>query len=80
MANSVFNMLNGNISQKAGFSENLNALKSNPFQFLAQRRLNIPNNMSNPEDIVKFWLDNGTMSQDQFNQLQGRVNQIMGQR
>lgn len=77
MANSIFNMLNQGKAPQMGLMDNLKALQSNPFQFLMQRKLNIPNDMTDPQQIVQHWLNNGTMSQDQFNQLQGKVNQML---
>lgn len=40
--------------------------RSNPMQLLAQR-YNIPNNISNPQDIVQYLLNTGQVSQQQVN-------------
>lgn len=89
MANPIFNMLNkqSNMmnrpqmgSPQMSLMDNLKALQSNPFQFLMQRKLNIPNGMNDPQQIAQYWLSNGTMSQEQLTQLQGKVSQMMGQR
>ena len=54
-----------------------NIFKQNPMQFLLQRRLNIPQNLqNNPQAMVQYLLNTGQMSQAQFNQLQGVVNNI----
>ena len=47
----------------------LNQFKQNPMQILAQRGLNIPNNISrDPQSIVQYMLNNGQISQQQVNQ------------
>ena len=51
----------------------LNQFKSNPMSFLLQRNINIPQQyMNNPEEAVKYLLNNGQMSQEQYN----RINQM----
>ena len=51
--------------------------RSNPMQFMAQRRLNIPQNLiNNPQAAIQHLMNNGQMSQEQFNQLQGLANRI----
>ena len=43
-------------------------LKSNPMQFLMQRRLNIPQNMMNdPQAIMNHLLQTGQVNQSQVN-------------
>lgn len=54
----------------------LQALKSNPIQFLMQRKFNVPANMaSDPSAILNHLLQTGQVSQDQLN----RAYQQMGQ-
>lgn len=44
-------------------------LRSNPIQFLAQRRLNVPANISaDPNAILNHLLSTGQISQQQVNQ------------
>ena len=46
------------------------AFKSNPMSFLIQRNVNIPKQyMNNPEEAVKYLMNNGQMSQEQYNRL-----------
>ena len=47
----------------------LQMLKSNPMQFLAQRRMNIPQgiSMSDPNAILNHLLQTGQVSQEQLN-------------
>lgn len=54
----------------------LQALKSNPVQFLMQRKFNIPANMaSDPQAILNHLLQTGQVSQEAVN----RAYQQMGQ-
>ena len=46
----------------------LQSLKSNPMQFLLQKRLNIPQEISNdPNKILQYLLSTGQVSQEQYN-------------
>lgn len=46
----------------------LQQLKSNPMQFLMQRRFNVPQNIANdPQAILNHLLSSGQVSQDQVN-------------
>ncbi len=50
------------------FMNQLNQLRQNPLQFLMQRNLNVPQNMSNdPNQIIQHLLNTGQISQQQFN-------------
>lgn len=74
MSNPLFNSLNGGNNILA----QLNQLRSNPVQFLMQRRYNIPSNLNNnPQGIVQHLLNTGQMSQDTYNRLQNQVGQIL---
>lgn len=54
----------------------LQALKSNPIQFLMQRKFNVPANMaSDPNAILNHLLQTGQVTQDAVN----RAYQQMGQ-
>lgn len=58
------------INQFQGFMKN-------PVQFMAQRKLNIPQEVfNNPQAAVQQLMNNGQMSQQQFNQLQQMAKQI----
>lgn len=55
----------------------LNQLKSNPRSFLIQRNINIPQQyLNNPEEAVKYLLNNGYMSQEQYNQLNQMASKL----
>lgn len=52
--------------------------KSNPMSFLLQRNVNIPQQyLNNPEDAVKYLMNNGQMSQEQYNQISQIANRIL---
>lgn len=42
-------------------------IRSNPYQFLLNKGLNIPQTMSNPQDIVNHLMKSGQVSQQQYN-------------
>lgn len=75
MSNPLFNSLGGGNATNP--MQMLNQLMSNPVQFLASRRLNIPRDISgNPQAIVQHLLNTGQMSQDAYNRIQSQVNQM----
>ena len=45
----------------------LQSLKSNPMQFLMQRRMNLPQGMNDPQAILNHLLQTGQVSQQQIN-------------
>ncbi|MBO6128876.1 MAG: hypothetical protein J6P79_08265 [Pseudobutyrivibrio sp.] len=48
---------------------------TNKMQFLAQRNVNIPQQYANnPEEAVKYLLNSGKMSQEQFNRIDQLAN------
>ena len=50
---------------------------NNPMQFLMQSKLNIPQQFANdPNGAIQYLLNNGTMTQEQYNQLQGMAKQM----
>lgn len=59
------------------FAYMLNQLKQNPLQFLAQRNLNIPQNMAgNPNDILNYLVSSGKVSQQQINNAYQMAKQL----
>ena len=57
----------------------LQALKSNPIQFLMQRRFNVPANMANdPNAILNHLLKTGQISQEQINRAYQQMGQFRG--
>ena len=49
----------------------------NPMQYMMQRKLNIPAELqNNPQGMIQHLMNNGTMSQQQYNQLQQMARQM----
>lgn len=61
--------------------EGFNAFLQNPAMFLMKSKFNIPNNISNPQDMINHLLQTGQLSQDQYNQVYQRFKDLanMGQ-
>ena len=50
---------------------------TNKMQFLAQRNVDVPQQFANnPEEAVKYLLNSGMMSQEQFNTLSQMANSL----
>lgn len=45
----------------------LQQLRQNPVQMLRQAGLNVPDNLSNPNDIIQHLMNSGQVSQDAYN-------------
>lgn len=57
----------------------LQALKSNPIQFLMQRKLNVPANMaSDPNAIINHLLQTGQITQQQINAAYQQMGRLRG--
>lgn len=54
----------------------LQQFQSNPMQMLA-RRFNLPQNMSDPQQIIQYLLNSGQITQDQVNQAMQMKNNPM---
>lgn len=65
-----FGSMQGLIGQFQGFMQN-------PLQYLMQKKLNIPQNMANnPQAAIQHLMNNGQMSQSQYNSLRQMASQI----
>ena len=51
-------------------------IKSNPMQFLAQRGIQIPQGMNNPQQIVQQMLNSGRITQAQVDQARQMAMQM----
>lgn len=61
--NNIFNMVN--------------QIKSNPMQFLMQNKLNVPQDITNdPNKIIQHLMNNGSISQEQYNQAINMAKQM----
>lgn len=57
----------------------LGQLKSNPIQFLMQRKFNVPANMANdPNAIVNYLLKTNQISQEQINAAYQQMGRLRG--
>lgn len=53
---------------------------NNPMQFMASRKMNLPQNwMQDPNGAIQSLMNSGAMSQQQYNQLNQMAGQIMKQ-
>lgn len=65
-----FGSMNGMLAQFQQFS-------SNPMQYIAQRRLNIPQNYaSNPQSAIQYLMNTGQLTQEQYNWANNMSKQI----
>lgn len=54
-----------------------NMFMSNPFQFLLQRKINIPQEYANnPQGAIQYLMNTGKMSQQTFENLRSRAAQM----
>ena len=54
-----------------------NDFKQNPFQFLLQHKINIPNEYANnPQGAVQYLMNTGDMSQETFEGLRSKASQM----
>lgn len=75
MANNLFNTLNR--GGQSNFIQMLQQLKSNPIQFLAQRKFNLPQNFQGgPQDIIQHLVNTGQVSQQQIANIQNQLTQM----
>ena len=73
MATNLFNSLQKPNPMMQQFAE----FQKNPFQFLVQKNVQIPQEyQQDPKGAVQYLLNNGKMSQNQFNQLNSIANQM----
>ena len=69
MANPLFNALAGN-SPMGNMLQMLTQLQQNPLALLGKAGFNIPNNLSNPQQIIQYLTQSGQINQNQLNQAQ----------
>lgn len=73
MANPLFNQLN-----QSSMMQQFQAFKQNPMQFLLNNKINIPEQfMNDPKAAVQYLMNNGQMSQAQFDSI-SKIAQQMG--
>lgn len=65
-----------------GFMSQFQGMMQDPMQYFMQKKLNLPQNinpMQNPQAAIQHLMNNGQMSQQQYNQLQQMAGQLMQQ-
>lgn len=55
----------------------LQQLRQNPVQMLRQAGLNVPDNLSNPNDIIQHLMNSGQVSQDAYNKARQMAAQFI---
>lgn len=75
MANNLFNTLNR--GGQPNFMQMLQQLKSNPIQFLTQRKFNLPQDFQGgPQDIIQHLVNTGQVSQQQIANIQNQLTKM----
>lgn len=62
-----------------GFMGQFQGFMKNPMQYMMSKKLNLPQNinpMQNPNEVIQYLMNNGKLSQQQYNQLQNVAKQI----
>ena len=75
MGNPLFNALGGMAMGGMNPMAILNQLKANPLSFLRQKGFNVPDNLSNPNDIIQHLMNTGQINQAQYNQARQMAQQ-----
>lgn len=75
MMRSNIPMMNGGNVPRMNPMQMLQQLQQNPAQMLRQAGLNVPDNLSSPNDIIQHLMSSGQVSQDAYN----RARQIAAQ-
>lgn len=63
----------------SGFMGQFQGFMKNPMQYMMSKKLNLPQNinpMQNPNEAIQYLMNNGKLSQQQYNQLQNVAKQI----
>lgn len=60
-------MMNGGNVPRMNPMQMLQQLQQNPAQMLRQAGLNVPDNLSSPNDIIQHLMSSGQVSQEQYN-------------
>lgn len=67
MMRSNIPMMNGGNVPRMNPMQMLQQLQQNPAQMLRQAGLNVPDNLSSPNDIIQHLMSSGQVSQDAYN-------------
>lgn len=67
MMRSNIPMMNGGNVPRMNPMQMLQQLQQNPAQMLRQAGLNVPDNLSSPNDIIQHLMSSGQVSQERYN-------------
>lgn len=67
-------MMNGR--QKMNPLQMVQQLRANPMQFLQRAGYNVPQNLSDPNDIIQHLMNSGQVSQERYNQARQMASQF----
>lgn len=56
--------------------ERFQAFLQNPVMFMMKSRFNIPQNITNPNDIINHLLQSGQITQDQYNTVYSKYRDL----
>lgn len=58
--------------------EGIQELMKNPALFFMKSRFKVPQNLTDPDEIVNYFLQTRQLSQDQMNQVYSKYKEIQG--
>lgn len=56
--------------------ENFQAFLQNPAMYMMKSRFNIPQNITNPNDIINHLLQSGQITQEQYNKVYSKYKDL----
>lgn len=68
--------MNDPFGSMQSFMGKFSQFTQNPLQYMMQSKMNIPQNMSNPQEIQQYLLNSGQINQSQMNWAQNMARQI----
>ena len=69
-------MSNPMIQQQPSLRQAMQQLQANPIQILQQAGYQVPQNLSNPNDMIQHLMRSGQLTQAQYDQLYRAAQQI----
>lgn len=80
MMRSNIPMMNGGNVPRMNPMQMIQQLQQNPIQMLRQAGLNVPDNLSSPNDIIQHLISSGQVSQEQYNKAREMTKMFSGNR
>lgn len=72
--------MNDPFGSMQGFMQQFSGMMQNPTQYFLSKKLNLPQNinpMQDPQGAIQYLMNNGQLSQSQYNQLQQTAQRLM---